>query len=130
MKEYEKQPGRLSVFYDGDCGLCRRAIQTVHRLDLFRRIDSYDICRQWEEIQRRFPRLDHAACFADMHAVTSRGKVVTGFFAYREIAKRAPLGWLVLPLLYLPGVPLVGQAVYQRVARGRERGSCPGHPRE
>ena len=118
---------RVAVLFDGDCGLCQRTVRTLRRLDLLRRLEFYDVSREWGEIQKRFPRLEQAACLEEMHVIRADGGVATGFDGYREIAKQVPLGWLFLPVLYLPGVRKAGQAVYRRVAGNRARGTCPPH---
>jgi hypothetical protein len=35
-----------------------------------------------------------------------------------------PLGWLLLPIFYFPGVPWIGARVYRMVADHRLSGSC------
>jgi hypothetical protein len=57
-----------------------------------------------------------------MHVVTPDHRhVYHGFAALRWLAWRLPLLWPVLPLLYLPGVPALGQRLYLWVARNRFR---------
>jgi len=51
--------------------------------------------------------------------VLERGRVCRGFDAYRRIALVLPLGWLVAPFLWLPGMASLGPRVYARVAAGR-----------
>ncbi len=60
-----------------------------------------------------------------MHVVTDRGRVETGFDAYRAIAWSLPLAWPIAPLLWVPGVPWLGRRVYAAVAARRHRSGCP-----
>jgi hypothetical protein len=48
-----------------------------------------------------------------MQVVTRQGDVLRGFQAFRSLAWVIPLGWPMLPLLYLPGL----RALARRVAR-------------
>lgn len=114
-----------TVLYDGGCGLCQRTVATLRELDLLRRVEFRDVLADWPEIQRRHPALRQDSCLDVMHAVSSDGTVTTGFYAYRALAWVIPLGWLVLPLLYLPGVPAIGNRVYAAVAARRHRSGCP-----
>ncbi len=58
----------------------------------------------------------------EMHLVTpKRDRLHHGFGAFRWMAWRLPLLWLVAPLLYLPGVPYLGQRVYLWIAKRRYR---------
>ena len=52
------------------------------------------------------------------------GRVHAGFDAYRALAWRLPLGWPLLPTLYLPPVPWVGRRLYGRIAATRHRATC------
>ena len=115
---------KFAVFYDGGCGLCKRTMSVIRSLDLLNRVVIYNVVDDWPEIARRFPQLNREACLEDMHAVTTQGKTEAGFDAYRALAKVLPLGWLLLPFLYFPGVRPAGVRVYQAVASGRHQGSC------
>ena len=63
-----------------------------------------------------------------MHVIASDGRVYTGFYGYRVMAWHLPLAWLLLPLLFAPGVPAVGRRVYALVARRRHASGCPLPP--
>ena len=124
----EKSSGgqtRLTVLFDGDCGLCQRTVGFLRRLDLLRRVQFKDVVADWEEIHRRFPSLSQEACLTEMHVVAPDGKVFLGFDGYRALAWDLPLGWVIVPFLYFPGVPWAGRRVYRAVAGGRSRGGCP-----
>jgi predicted DCC family thiol-disulfide oxidoreductase YuxK len=104
--------GRLEVLFDGDCMLCRRTVEIMRRLDLFERLTFTDFRHQ------PVPGLSPEALARDMHVVRG-GQAYRGFDAYRRIALVLPLGWLVAPLLWLPGMASIGPRVYARVAAGR-----------
>lgn len=119
---------RLSIMYDGACGLCQRSVAVLRGLDLMRRLEMLDIMADWPAIQKRFPALSREVCLQEMHLVTADGKVVAGFDAYRVLAWALPLGWPALPFLYLPGVRALGRRVYAAIAARRHRGGCPIPP--
>jgi predicted DCC family thiol-disulfide oxidoreductase YuxK len=116
------------MLFDGGCGLCTRTMQVVRRLDTRDRIDVLDVARDWASIAARFPSLSRTACLENMHVITPEGRVETGYAAYRAMAWAVPLAWPVLPLLYLPGAHLVGERIYQAVARRRLTASCALEP--
>lgn len=115
--------GRHALIYDGGCGLCRRTVAVLRRLDVLGRIEYWNV-HEWPKVTARFPGLDRAACLDEMHVVTPGGRVRTGFHAYRAIAWGIPAAWPLLPLLYVPGVPAAGRRVYAAVAARRHRGGC------
>ena len=53
--------------------------------------------------------------------VLPSGKVRGGFAAVTRVAEILPVGYLWAPLLRLPPIALIGEALYRRVA---ERRSC------
>lgn len=118
--------GRRSyaLAFDGACGLCQRTIAILRSLDVLRRVEFLDAVHQWPHIERQFPDLDRERCHAEMHVRTPRGQIRTGFYAYRALAWVLPLGWLAVPLLYLPGVAWAGPYIYGMVASRRHRGVC------
>ena len=115
--------GRLEVLFDGDCMLCRRTVEIMRRLDLFERLAFTDFRR------RPVPNLSPDALARDMHVI-ARGGVFRGFEAYRRLALVLPLGWLLTPILWLPGMGTIGAGVYARIARGRSAPlACDEHCR-
>jgi predicted DCC family thiol-disulfide oxidoreductase YuxK len=116
---------RHHFLYDGSCGICRKTVSVLSRLDVRRRLVFHDALNRWSSIRALFPSLRQDDCLETMHVVTASGEVKTGFDAYRAISWSIPLFWPIAPLLYVPGVPLAGRRVYARVARNRHRAGCP-----
>jgi predicted DCC family thiol-disulfide oxidoreductase YuxK len=121
----DRRWGSLEVLFDGDCVLCRRTVEILRRLDLFERL-------RFTNFRAHAPAdasLSPAALARDMHVI-GRGGVFRGFEAYRRLALILPLGWLVAPLLWLPGMSGIGPRVYGRVAAGRSAPlACDAHCR-
>jgi hypothetical protein len=89
------------------------------RLDLLHRVEPIDVLNEWPMVAKRFGQLTQERCLTDMHVVRPDGAVVTRFEAYRSLAWTIPALWIVLPILYVPGVPLIGDRVYGYVAASR-----------
>jgi len=94
------------------------------------RLEYCDAWNDWPAIAKRFPRLNQAACIQEMHLIRPNEQVLTGFDAYRALARVVPLGWLGLPLLSVPGVCVIGRRIYAVVASRRHGGACPLPPDE
>jgi len=109
-----------AILYDGQCGLCINSIKWVRRLDWRRKFVLRDV-NQRDAIARDYPGLDPTAALEEMHLILPNGRRLAGFLAFREIAKNLPAGWLIWPLLFIPGVPFVGARVYRLIARHRRR---------
>jgi predicted DCC family thiol-disulfide oxidoreductase YuxK len=107
---------RARVLYDGDCPLCRKSVAILRRLDWLGRLDYVNA----REIKADSDaELVDAPLFDEMHVLTPGGALHRGFRAFRWLAWRLPLCWPIAPLLYLPGVPGLGQRLYLWVARNR-----------
>lgn len=108
----------LDIVYDGRCGFCVRALSFVMRAarrEVFRLHDANDRAT----ITARFPILADADTEEAMFAVTGRGEVFRGFFAFRRMLRECPRLWPLLPLFYAPGASFVGPRAYGWVARHR-----------
>jgi predicted DCC family thiol-disulfide oxidoreductase YuxK len=112
-------PNRAVVLYDGDCPLCRKTTSILKRLDWFHRLALHN-CRDTAHIPKNTAHLDSARMIQEMHVLTpDRGHALSGFRAVRWIAGRIPLMWSLYPLLFIPGMPSLGQRLYLWIARNR-----------
>lgn len=116
--------GRYAMLFDGGCGLCKGVASVVVHLDLLDRIEPMDIVHDWPRIAERFPFLSREKCLTDMHVIKPDGTPVTRFKAYRQLAWQTPATWLIVLLLYVPGVPQIGDRIYGYVALHRHDKGC------
>ncbi len=115
----DQNTGHGVVLFDGSCRFCQFGVKLVQRLDWLKRMRYQDMHDQAAWPPSKVP-LDPAKMMEEMHLVTSdRKRVFAGFSAFRWIAGRLPLTWLLTPFLYLPGVPWIGQKMYMWIARNR-----------
>lgn len=115
----------FTIIFDGSCGICRQTMAVISGLDLLHRVEIRDAIGEWPQLAVRFPGLSQGRCLDTMHVVRQDGRVYEGFDGYRALAWALPLWWVLVPLLYVPGVPLVGRAIYAHVARERFVAGCP-----
>lgn len=112
---------RAVVLFDGQCAFCRKSVEILQRLDWRGRLRFQD-ARDRTGWPPTLVPLREDRLMEEMHLVPPRGdRVYHGFGAFRWMAWRLPLLWLVAPLLYLPGVPYLGQRLYLWIARRRYR---------
>jgi predicted DCC family thiol-disulfide oxidoreductase YuxK len=110
---------RAVVLYDGECAFCRKSISLLKRLDWGHKL-RYQNCRETAKLPKTDPPLQPHRMIEEMHLVTSdHREVYAGFKAFRWIAARLPLFWAFVPMMYLPGVPELGQKMYLWVAKNR-----------
>lgn len=112
---------KAQLLFDGDCALCRKSVGFLRKLDWLGRLD-YVNARDTSQPVLQQPGVAQAPLLEQMHLLAPDGKqLFGGFKAFRWLAWRLPVLWPVAPLLYLPGVPTLGQRVYLWIARNRFR---------
>lgn len=115
----DRPSDRAVVLYDGDCPLCRRTVPVLQWLD-WRGALSFHSARDMEHLPPALVPLDPVRLLEEMHVLTpDRKSVYAGFRAFRWMAWRLPLIAPFALLLYIPGVPWLGNRVYLWVARNR-----------
>jgi predicted DCC family thiol-disulfide oxidoreductase YuxK len=124
---------RLTILYDGNCGLCRASVARLRRIDRGGRIELLDL--HDPSVSGRFPQVNRAEALQLMQAVDPAGKVYSGVDAWARVGLALP-GWKFIAwLLLMPGVHFVAGKIYAWVARNRYRwnpelcadGSCAIH---
>jgi predicted DCC family thiol-disulfide oxidoreductase YuxK len=111
-------PNVMYVVYDGNCSFCRRAMASLRVVDILERIEYVSNTDLAALQQAGLSQHDQERLHADIHAVVG-ARVWQGFDAYRAIATRVPILWILVPLSYLPPVAWSGRAVYRRRADSR-----------
>jgi predicted DCC family thiol-disulfide oxidoreductase YuxK len=109
---------KAHVLYDGACALCRKSIGILRQLDWLGKLAYVDARDRMQPIVQQ-PQVAGAPLLEEMHLLTPQGRLHRGFAAFRWLAWRLPALWPLAPVLYLPGVPWLGQRLYLRVARNR-----------
>lgn len=107
------------VLYDGECGLCTRAVARLRRLDSGGRLEFVPL--QAQKVKTSFPALKPDSLREEIHVVQPDGRVVAGAEAYRFFCNELPALRAFAPLWHLPGFPALAQAVYRWVACHRHR---------
>jgi len=103
------------VVYDDTCGMCRRSVRWVRRLDWLRRLDDLG----YSVAVERYPELARGALGDGLRVRYPNGSVALGIDAVRAIAIRTPLGVLGAWALYLRPVHALGGRAYGGIARRR-----------
>ena len=115
-----------TLVYDGYCPLCIRTMTQLDTLDGARVLRYVDLERETERARELMPGVSIEDMREEMAVVTPSGVVLRGFFAFREISKRLPVMWVLVPVMFAPGAEWVGTRVYAWVAANRARRLCEG----
>lgn len=111
---------RDTCYFDGQCGLCRRSVQWLRRLDWLGRLAFQDMTRvPASELPVRFED-----AMQGLPMRTRDGRTLVGYPAIRRALLQTPLGFLPAVAMYLPGIDHAGRRVYRHIADNRRRDVC------
>ena len=111
---------RISILYDGRCGLCTRTMHFLRRLDWLHALETIDYHDDGER-NRVAPELPFEQLNRALHIKLPDGSTRTGFSAFRRLAWRIPLLLPLAPFLYLPGAKIIGDKVYEEISARRKK---------
>ena len=106
----------VTVFFDGECPLCRREIALLRKLDRRNRIGFVDITS--EEFDASELGISHAALMAEIHGRSADGSSIKGVEVFRQLYAAVGFSRIVW-LTRLPGVAQVLNLGYRLFARNR-----------
>ena len=105
-----------TVVWDDSCSFCRRWVALFRRLDALGALHFVGSSRPEAFAGTGVTR---EAADEAMQLVEPDGKVRSGFDAVRGIVAVLPFGYLVAPVMALPGIRQSGHYLYRKVAASR-----------
>lgn len=108
----------LTLYYDGNCSLCRAQMSRLRTLDHGRRLAFTDIRAPEFSVQETGVSLE--ALGTEIHARTADGRMLAGLDTVVAAYSAVGRGWMVAPLRLRILRPLFA-ALYRSLARNRYR---------
>lgn len=109
-------PDQLKLLYDGQCSICRRAIERLKRQDRANRLVLEDISDPAFDPGRY--GLTQEQVRTAMHAVLPDGRVLRAMDAVRAAYAAVGRGWLLAPTAW-PAIRWLADRFYSFFARHR-----------
>jgi predicted DCC family thiol-disulfide oxidoreductase YuxK len=107
------------ILFDGECPMCRQTTAILRRLDWLKKLRFHN-CRDTAGIPANSAHLEADRMIAEMHVLAAdRKSALSGYRAVRWICGRVPVLWPLYPLMFVPGMPKLGQRIYLWIARNR-----------
>ncbi len=110
--------GQAKIIYDGHCQFCLASIEKLGIMDLFgylKKIDFHEVA----DAKTLHPYLTHELCRSQLHLIEPDGGLYGGFFVFRRLCFKMPMLYAILPVVYFPGMSIIGPLVYRWVAKNR-----------
>ena len=112
--------GKILMFYDSACLFCTRSTFLIMALDHLGRVQAVDF-RNAKLRMKHAPDVAETDLDRAMHIKIPGGRYVKGFDGFRALAWHLPVTRAITPLLYAPGVPLIGRKIYAHIAENRKK---------
>lgn len=110
---------RLTVVYDGACGVCRRSVELLRDWDRHDRLEL--VAFQAEGVMERFPQIDEIAFREAVQAIAPDGRHWSGADAVEKALEQTPKGGRIAWLFTLPLARPVARRFYRWFARNRSK---------
>lgn len=117
-RAYHQSAKRPQLIYDGACGFCRASVQQLKIMDLFDRVDYLDY-QSFPDLAALHPALNKEKAASQIHLIEPSGPLTGGFFAFRRLSLLMPMLYPAVPLLFFPGMGIVGPFCYKMIAKNR-----------
>ena len=108
---------RDTLYFDGKCGMCRRSVRILKRLDWLNRL-AYQDSTSLPDTELPVSR---DSSLTGMPMRTKNGDALIGFPAVRRALRQTPLGFVPAMILYVPVVSHFGKYCYDIIAARRSR---------
>lgn len=106
-----------ALLYDGDCPMCTFQMKVLSWLDWWHMLALVPLSDA--RAQQIAPSLTREDLLEAIHCVTPEGRIYRGARAIRFVGMRLPLLIPVALFLWIPGVILVAEMIYQWVSKNR-----------
>ncbi len=121
MREFfNRKTYSIVVLFDGSCGLCRRSVTVLKSLDWLHRLTFADFTDERARLEYA-PTITPAELEKAIHVRFSPTTFLKGFAGFRALCPHLPALWVLVPLLWIPGIHIPGEWVYQNIAARRMR---------
>ena len=87
-------------------------------MDLWAALEPVDF-HQISDLKSLHPQLTKDLVMSQLYLIESDGKLYGGFDAFRRICFVMPMLYPVIPVVYFPGMGILGPMVYRMIAQNR-----------
>jgi len=106
--------------YDGSCGFCKWSVLTLQKMDLFCVLNYknfYDYLDSGEMLPAGLTS-DHV--LKRMYLIENGTEAYGGYTVFRRICWHMPMMYFLIPIIFFPGMGIIGPILYDLVAKNRK----------
>jgi predicted DCC family thiol-disulfide oxidoreductase YuxK len=126
-RNYHRAAPRPKLLYDGNCGFCQRCIRILKKMDLFDTL-HYENFHESITANTTIPAgLTKEQVLKRIYLVENGKNTWGGYSVFRRICWQMPMMMPLIPVIFFPGMGLLGPLMYAFVAKNR---MCLGRGKE
>ena len=107
---------KLTLYYDDDCGFCKKSLSFIKRFDIFNLIQ---LVPSYKVIDSSF--IDGSRINIEMGAKDENSEIYYGADAFEQVFSKIPLFWPIAILMKIPFIIYVARFFYKIIAENRHK---------
>ena len=111
---------RPTLLYDGSCGFCKRSVQTLQKMDLFCVLNYKNVYDFLDKGEKLPAELSSDDVLKRMYLVENDTDAFGGYVVFRRICWHMPMMFFLIPIIFFPGMGIIGPILYGLVAKNRK----------
>jgi len=119
-RERNASGNRPALLYDGSCGFCKGCVGILKKMDLFASLDYRDFYEYIDRHKVLPAGLTQDDVLRRMYLIEDDNERYGGYTVFRRIAWAMPMMWPLIPVIFFPGMGIVGPVLYDAVAKNRK----------
>jgi predicted DCC family thiol-disulfide oxidoreductase YuxK len=108
---------KIIALYDENCSLCQETKRIFTSLDVWKKVNWISL-QEYEKLDSTLT-FNHKELRQELHIILPNQKVLRGYDAVRKLLFISPYTCVAGSILYFPFLRILGQPVYQWVAKNR-----------
>ncbi len=111
---------RPILLYDGSCGFCKWSVRNLQKMDLFCVLNYKNFYDYLDNDETLPAGLTSEHVLKRMYLVENGTDTFGGYIVFRRICWHMPMMYFLIPIIFFPGMGIIGPRLYDLVARNRK----------
>jgi len=124
-RSFNRSAKQALLIYDGHCKFCINSVRKLKVMDLFETLKPVDF-QVIKDIKLLHPELTSELTMSQLYLIETDGQLYGGYHVMRRICWTMPMLYPFIPIIYFPGMGIMGPIIYKFIAKNRYL--LHGHP--
>jgi len=120
QQRHHQYARRSLLLYDGSCGFCKWSIGVLKKMDLFGILEYKNFYDYLDREEALPAGLTGDLVMKRIYLVENDTKAYGGYIVFRRICWQMPMMYFLIPIIFFPGMGIIGPVLYDLVAKNRK----------